>query len=183
MKGPKNITQIISLPRSRTAWLSVALTAGECFAFHDAVNPPNSPHMTESDYLHKLNWPWQKCVVDCSSALIVRPDLIEAADCPIIIVERDVDEAKESFIKHIGEEWKVNQIWPDIISGFDDLKKKFDKRIAMVVGFQELARNEVIEAMCVEIYREEPGLLFDWTRMDSLQNLNIQERKPTWAGE
>lgn len=176
MSEPKNITQIISLPRSRTAWLSVALTAGNCFAFHDGCNPPNT---SAADYLAKLNSPHQENIVDCSSHLLLRHDLIEAANCPIIIIERDPDDAKESLIKHIGKEWLVNKLWPSIIAAFDETENKFAKRIKLHVGFEELANNDSLALIQSEVA---PDFPYDRVRLSVLQNLNIQEGIPTWAG-
>lgn len=184
MPEKKHITQIISLPRSRTAWLSVALTMGDCFAFHDGSNPPIT---NAEDYLQRLNSPTQRNAVDVSSALVLRHDLVSAANCPIIIIERDVDEARESFCKHIGDVRKVNGIWDLIVEGFDSLKKKFSSRIVMNIGFADLAKNEVIEAIFREVSPyggnvETRFEFFNRPRIELLQNLNIQERKPIWAG-
>ena len=174
----KNITQIIGLPRSRTAWLSVALTHGDCFAFHDASNPPGSCGMDE--YMRRLANCQQKNVVDCSSALLVHHDLVLAADCPIIIIERDADDARDSFANHIRNAGLVQTAWPLIERGFNELRRRFSSRIVAHVEFDELANSGVIQSIFTTVA---PGQSFDFDGCEKLQKLNIQERKPSWAGD
>jgi len=173
MRSGKDITQIIALPRSRTAWLSVALTTASCFGFHDASHPPG---ISVEAYLARLNSRPEQYVVDCSSGLLIRPDLIDAVSGPIIVVERDFDDAKESLANHINNYGKVDQLWPAIEAAFHLCTARFNARIALRVGFKELADNDMIE----EIFDVASPGQFDSQRIEMLQRLNIQEVKKKW---
>lgn len=176
----KNNTQIIGLPRSRTAWLSVALFYGSCAAYHDASNPPGSCDAAE--YLRRLNEGEWSDVVDCSSSLVVRHDLIKAADSNIIIIDRDADDARDAFANHIRDPSLVRATWPIIERSFAELRRVFSRRIILEVKFEDLKKIEVIEkiqrAVC-----DGRGDNIDRYRIERLQKLNIQERKPSWAGD
>lgn len=176
----KNFTQIIGLPRSRTAWLSVALFYGSCAAYHDASNPPGSCDAAE--YLRRLNEGEWSDVVDCSSSLIVRQDLVRAANANIIIIDRDVDDARDAFANHIRDPSLVSATWPIIERSFAELRRVYASKIILEVGFEDLKKIEVIE----KIQRAVCGGRGDnlcRDRIERLQKLNIQERKPSWAGE
>ena len=174
MIAEKNITQIIALPRSRTAWLSVALTTANCFGFHDASHPPG---VTAETYLARLNSRSEQHVVDCSSGLLIRPDLIDAVSGPIIVIERDFDSAKDSLADHINDYGKVENLWPAIEASFHLCTARFNSRIELRVGFNELSDEDVIE----EIFDIAAPGQFDSQRIEMLQKLNIQEVKKKWA--
>ena len=173
MSKPKHITQIIALPRSRTAWLSVALTTANCFGFHDASHPPG---ISVEAYLARLNSRPEQHVVDCSSGLLIRPDLINAISGPIIVIERDFDDARDSLADHINDYGKVEKLWPSIEAAFHLCTARFNERIALRVGFNELADTDMIE----EIFDVAAPGQFDSQRIEMLQQLNIQEVKRKW---
>jgi hypothetical protein len=174
----KNITLIIGLPRSRTAWLSVALSHGDCYAFHDASNPPDS--CDAGEYLRRLSLRQEKNVVDCSSALLMNDGFVAACDAPIILIERDPDDACDAFANHIRDARLVHSVWPVIERKYAELRQRFAKRIVATVKFTDLADSNIVRSIFSIIA---PNEQFDLERCEHLQKLNIQERKPSWAGD
>lgn len=170
----KTITQIIGLPRSRTAWLSVVLTYGSSVGLHDAVGL-GSPSVRE--YLSVLNSFEAEHVSDCSSALILRHDLIDAAGGPIILIRRNKDDARASFARHIRNDRLVDSSWDGIIESFDMIARNFPGRIALEVEFKDLSDSGVIKSI-FDIAA--PSCLFDLDRINRLQRLNIQEIYSVW---
>lgn len=167
------ITQIISLPRCRTAWLSAAMTGGKCFAWHDAVGAGCSL----ADYHERLAMPKAEFAVDCSSGLLIRQDLIEQTDSDLIVIARDPAHCRASLLRHVECEAVVEAVWPLIMDGFKSALEKFKDRVRMIVDFSQLADTRTVEKVwqvCA------PGQPFDWLRVERLQQLTITERKQQW---
>lgn len=80
---------ITGLPRSRTAWLSVFMTAQGEFCYHEGCNKTKS----WDDYLKKM----ENC--GNSDSAIALHENIKTLDCPIVIIERDINEVYESCCK------------------------------------------------------------------------------------
>lgn len=171
----KTITQIIGLPRSRTAWLSVALHGRGVHGFHDLVGSG----MDEETYKAKLGAVPEPCVVDCSSALIGWQNLIEAVDSQIVIIERDEGEALASYVKHVGKPL-AERIWTSVTNNFRLLQERFKERIVGRFKFDDLKDHDTILAI-FKLVAPWPQI-FDSGHCDRLQQLNIQEVMPPWAG-
>lgn len=170
----KHITHIVSLPRCRTAWLSATLTGGNCFAYHDLCGECK----TTGEYESKLDIPECSNIVDCSSALMFRPDILAESAERIVVIERDHEKCRRSMLAHVGNAELVRQIWPLVMDAFDKTLEMFADKIVSRFRFDELSDTSRIRdlwAICA------PGEPFDYLRVSRLQNLHINERKrPEW---
>ncbi len=86
---------IISLPRSRTAWLSVALTYGDSYCFHEPLLGCDSV----SDLKVKFDSVEAKVVggADTGAVLFLDNIIKEIPDIRVLVVERDAKECEISM--------------------------------------------------------------------------------------
>lgn len=124
---------IIGLPRSRTAWVSVALSVGDSYCFHDGLMDCDS----FSDYLDRLNSRQEIAVGDSSPAL---PEHVQALaecfpDARWLILERSPDECRAALERAVpGATQALADGWGGIVDDFNAAREFLgDRAISMPV--------------------------------------------------
>lgn len=168
----KYLTHIISLPRCRTAWLSVALTQGpDSYAFHDGCgdHSDNSILSVEA-YVEKVLARPERCITDSSSGIPSLPDHLSVSQGPIIVIEPDDEmRCRDGWISHLQQPGLLEQ-WPSLLANFCRCQDHFSDRIALRVPFHSIteAMPDIWRLCC-------PGVPFDHQRIADLARLNINE--------
>ena len=170
----KALTHIISLPRCRTAWLSVAFTVPPlCYGFHDGIgNHSDNSLLSVDQYVAKLNARPEPFIVDCSSGIPPLPQYIDATNSQIIVILPDDEQAcRESWIAHMGGGDHLNGGWSTLVSAFEACRQQFSSRIVATVMLSDISNiMPQLFGLCV------PGAAVDIQRITALHRLNISER-------
>ena len=168
----KHVAHIVSLPRCRTAWLSVALSqAPHSFAFHDGCGD-GSRHaiLTPRQYADKMLARPERCITDCSSGIPSLPAHLATFLGPIVVIEAaDETRCRDSWVQHLKQP-ALMEAWPAVLANFHHCQERFGHRIALRVPFDQIneAMPAIWEVCC-------PGAPYDAGRIVELQRLAIQE--------
>lgn len=157
---------VFSLPRSRSAWLSVFLSQGNSFCYHEALT-----HIKSFSELKQLFYRSEAKVVgnsDPTNIVFADEILTHFPDAKILIVDRPVTEVWES-LKRVGLEFDL-----------DFLKARYgelhemanNNENALLVGFEQLESVDVMAAVWEHLMQDEEP--FDLHRFYELNRLNIQ---------
>jgi hypothetical protein len=122
---------VLGLPRSRTAWASIALTVGRSYCFHDGLHGCRD----FSEYLNRLTSRPEEVIGDSSPALAPHAQaLVECfPDAPWLILERDPNEARAALERAApGATSVLADGWGGIVDDFNAARAFLgDRAIAM----------------------------------------------------
>lgn len=154
---------ILSLPRSRTAWLANFLTYENSYCFHEGLLDCESV-----PWLHRLFEETGKPIrgnSDCGNIIFLDQLRKSFPDAKYVIVERPLGEVVDE-LHEIG----LESFQPEVME-YADSQLKLAKRTldALTVNFHELD-----ESACRQIWRHCIGTPFDESRWRMLDGLDVQ---------
>lgn len=165
---------ITGLPRSRTAWLSVVMTYGESWCFHDDIAIPDNAKWQEGvDFLLTRMDRIAQHHIGYSSPLLLWSGMWQdvAKRCPDarwLVVNRDMEAAWRSWEKATGQ--------PTPKYFFEKLMEEKEKLMSMPnvlrIDVDLLDRTPMIELIWDRLTRSELYCPLNW--FDKLLQLNVQ---------
>ena len=161
---------IVGLPRSRTAWLANLLTVpGQSFCWHEG----EAGHGNLDQLVAKMKRRPESRVGNASSGIACYGDdayrlLPEAR---YIIIERDLDEAKQALKDTADEYFDVDIIWPQILKTFNSFVESLSEHYVLKIRYESLHE----EKTCTNIWNfATNGLPWDSERWEMLSKLDVQ---------
>ncbi len=147
---------IVGLPRSRTTWLSHLFTTDFSYCFHELLS-------SYGNYAGAMQRTF-KPFVGSSDTNPVSFLMLPKPNGPVVVIERDKDEAINSFLKWFnpvaafGGDYAntVKRLFSFYLEAMDKIKPH-----ALVVEYNDLNNNDVVE--CIWNYCI-PGIVFDKAR-------------------
>jgi hypothetical protein len=118
---------ILGMPRTRTAWLSVLLTHGDTFCFHEGTSGFNSVE----DYAKALRERSESCVGDANPSLVFHIDFLlrEFPDARFLFVRRPSAESLESLCAEAPEDAEaIRAGWNGYLAAFEAAAVKAGER-------------------------------------------------------
>lgn len=151
---------ILSLPRSRTAWLATFFCYGESYAFHEGLLRCKSPN----DLKTLFEATGKDVVVnsDCGNILFLEQIQQLFPNAKYIVVERDYSEVSNELMEIGLPDTGIVRLSVDLL---EQAKRQLNP---MVVQYDRLDK-ETCRAMCDYI-----GVSFDELRWEMLDGLDIR---------
>lgn len=154
---------ICGLPRSRTAWLSVFL---ECSHELSGEVP------TIDDMIDVLDRRERRGNSDSIQALFLSKILVRIPNANVVFVERNKDDAINSFVKVTGlKKEECTQLFDLIDAQISEWKKILPR--SLTVKFEEIGDENVARAIWQHC---RPMDAFNPIRFRALEKLNIQQK-------
>lgn len=159
---------ILSLPRTRTAWIANFLTYDTSFCFHEAlidVNPVDLPKLFKST---------EKPIVgnsDCGNILFLDEIIETFMDAKLVIVERPIDEVISS-LDTLGEKFSERESVYQALDIIEYAKYTYDH---LLLDFHKLDNTA-----CRALWDHCIGTPFNeqrWKMLDGLNTEIIPEKK------
>lgn len=154
---------VLSLPRSRTAWLANLFTYENSYCFHEGLLDVPSPH-----HLKKLFERTGKPIVgnsDCGNIFFTDELMDMFPDATFVVVKRDVDRVLNE-LREMGSFFGE----VDHVLHADMLLRQFTRHHdCLTVDFDNLDKKT-----CARLWRECVGTPFDDRRWEMLDGLDIQ---------
>lgn len=154
---------ILSLPRSRTAWLSNFLTYENSFCFHEGLMRVGTAYQLEHLF-ECVNKP----IVgnsDCGNLLFMDEIAETFPDASYVLIERPYDEVINSM-HAMGPSFTDDRYVQKAARLMESAKRYLDP---LIVDYHELNRDA-----CRRIWRHCIGTPFDTLRWQILDGINIQ---------
>lgn len=172
-RKPLRVFYITGLPRSRSAWLSVALSEyrlTSCLHEPLARMASYSPSAVQA-VLSAAHTPFAG--ISDAGLPVVAPDLPAQLPGPIVVVLRDPADVAESLARYLGGAVEAHlggvALMTERLHAFIE-RYDVDDRL-LVVDFYDLARNDVMRKVWEHLV---PGTPFQRRRIESLQRLRIE---------
>lgn len=158
---------ILSLPRSRTAWLSALFTIGDVYCWHDAT----AYHATVGELIHDMrNTPATHYGISDSAAVTILDDLVEAfpelriafiwrpveevidslaraCDLPASVVRQSVERLEEVLLKESEKRDALHVQYDGIDAGIEELWRHFVPSIAFPVYHYDKLKQQKITVL------------------------------------
>ena len=168
---------ILGHPRSRTAWLSVFMTYGDCFCLHEAY--VHAEGITGIKDLFR-SLPQMRFVGTADSGLAFYADqlLKEFPDARYVVIDRPMQDCADSldliYPKAIATAWPVS-----------GLAKIMARPETMIVKFHELDIRKCLDihSFCTDAGKFSHSFAF-LKRLEDLDRFNIQiipEKETAWV--
>ena len=159
---------ITGLPRSRTAWLSTFFTGDNCFCYHEVIRISDSFDNAVEKMLNRK----EMYVGNSDSSLPFWMNKIDHVliHSPIVIIERDIDEATNSLVNTFGK-YDYTKIIDLTLEGIENIKKRYN--------YITIDYNKLNEQACLEIIWDfcTPNIPFDKDKFEMLNTINISLHK------
>ena len=127
MENDKRFFFVIGMPRTRTAWLSVLLTHGDTFCFHEGTGG----FASVEDYAKALRERSEPCVGDANPSLVFHIDFLlrEFPDARFLFVRRPSAESLESLCAEAPEDAEaIRAGWNGYLAAFEAAAVKAGER-------------------------------------------------------
>jgi hypothetical protein len=161
---------IVGLPRSRTAWLANLLTVpGQSFCWHEG----EAGHGNLEQLVEKMKRRPESRVGNASSALAFYGDDIYRLlpEARYIIIERDLESAKQALIKVANEYVDVDSVWPHMVKKFNAFIESLSEHYVLKIRYDQLHDEET----CINTWNFATNELpWDSERWQMLTELNVQ---------
>lgn len=167
---------VIGMPRTRTAWLSVLLTHGDTFCFHEGTGK----RATFAEYVAMLRARPEACVGDSNAGLPEHIDalLAEFPDAHFVVMRRDEKESLRSLCAaDPARAQSVRDSWPAYVASFEEATKKLPR--CLFFDSKELKS----ESACGQITQHLAGFKLDSERFRKLADLHITSTFPPIASK
>lgn len=163
---------IVGLPRSRTAWLANLLTVpGQSFCWHEG----EAGHGNLDQLVEKMKRRPESRVGNASSGIACYGDDVYRLlpEARYIIIERDLESAKQAFAEVASEYVDVDIVWPSIIQRFNSFIESLTEHYVLKIRYDQLHD----EKTCINIWDFATGeLAWDSERWQILTELNVQAK-------
>ena len=127
---------VLALPRSRTAWASVAFSVGDSYCFHDGMQG-----LSFAEYLTKLNSRGEPVVGDSSTGLAPHAQVLCECfpDARWLILERSQSEAREALERAApGSVETLADGWGGLVDDFNAARDVIGER-GIAMDYQDLS--------------------------------------------
>jgi hypothetical protein len=169
---------IVGLPRSRTAWLANLLTVpGQSFCWHEG----EAGHGGLEKLVEKMKRRPESRVGNASSGIACYGDDLYRLlpEARYIIIERDLESAKQALKETAEEHFDVDMIWPQIVKRFNSFVESLSEHYVLKIQYHSLYDEETCKNIWDFATNELP---WDSQRWEMLSKLNVQvdvETRPT----
>ncbi len=159
---------ITGLPRSRTAWLAVALSDYRLSAcLHEPLARVTAyDRSTISNLLEAQHTKFAG--MSDSGLPVVAPDLPDILPGPVLVVWRNPDEVIDSLVRYMGGKRETHAGGIALLHA--RLAEFASRHSVMIVDFDDLAREDVMRQVWSHLL---PGTTYQRRRIAELQRLRI----------